>query len=353
MKFLIKKIPGELYSIFSSLLFICNIEYFKNQITEQWSMRIDDELIDELKRIGNDDLFSSEEAKIFFNIDLYIQNLFIDPEFLWNSENLDDYFYQLENQSPAVMREKLIRTLKLNQGLNLNATDVILYSNENVNLQIILDTLKSQPLDNNLKWSLLCLMEDPQTYINRFIKFINNYLPSYEKIKNKYKEKYENFISWLEGEINAHGADYVNQYFKIIDFNQFENVYLTYSLFELGSTHIDTKDNQCFLYLGILFKQYVNQMLNKQDIEKHLTVFKNFSDKTRFEIIKILIKKESFGQEIAEKLNITTATVSYHIDYLLGASLVQVTKKGRKVFYKINRDEIRDSISFLEKDLGL
>jgi DNA-binding transcriptional ArsR family regulator len=353
MKLIVKKTPGELYSVFSSLLFACNIEHFRNQINEQWFMKINQELIGEIEQIKNHEGFDFEEAKLFFNIQLNTQNLFVDSELLWSSKSLDEYFNQLKNQSSTMMRKKLIEGLNLNHKPDLTPQDISFYEDGNIDLQIILSLLKNQPIEKELKWNLLCLIEDPKAYIDRFIKFIRGYLPLYNEIRNKYKKKYEDFILWIEDKIETYGFDYINKNFKIMNFKEFEKIYLSYSIFDLSSTFLDLEDNQCYLYLGLLFKEYVSQTLDKKDIEKHLVVFKNFSDKTRFEIIKILIKKESFGQEIAEKLDISTATVSYHMDYLLGASLVQLTKVGRKVFYKIDKNQIRDSISFLEQELKL
>jgi len=347
MNLIIKRTPGELYSIFSSLLFACNINYFKNQIVEQWGMEIDEELEKDIEEIRNNKNFDLEEAKTFFDINLNIPKLFIDPDFLWHSETLDEYFQNIKNQNPEVMRQKIIHCLELDN------TEQNLYGNDVHTLHLIMKLLKEQPLDNEIKWNLLCLIEDPITYVEKFTELINRYLPLYEEIKKKYNNKFEDFILWLEEQIKTHGTDYINHHFEIVNFNQFEKVYFSYSIFDLGSTYLGTDENQCYLYLGMLFKQYVQQKLDKQDVEKHLMVYKNFSDKTRFDIIRMLIEKDCFGQEIAEKLGITTATVSYHMDYLLGASLVQVTRKSRKIFYSINKDVVRQSILFLEQELKL
>lgn len=349
MNLIIKRDPGELYSIFSSLLFACNMDYFRNQLVEQWGMKIDEDLEKDMIWIINHELFNLEEAKIFFDINLNTQNLFMDSEFLWNSENLDEYFQKIKNQSPKLMRQKLIQGL----GLDFNYEEKDFNKDDTGILQLIMNFLKKQPLDNEIKWNLLCIIEDPKVYTEKFIVLINKYLPIFNEIKNKYNKKFEDFIIWIDEQIKTYGTDYINQHLGIMDFSKFEKIYFSYSLLDLSTTHIDTEKNQCYLYLGLLFEQYVYQRLDEKDIEKHLMVYKNFSDKTRFDIIRMLIEKESFGQAIAEKLGITTATVSYHMDYLLGASLVQVTRKSRKVFYSINKDVVRKSISFLQEELRL
>jgi len=347
MNLIIKRTPGELYSIFSSLLFACNFPYFKNQIVEQWGMKIAEELEKDIDKITQHEFFDLEEAKVFFNINVNTQKLFIDHEILWNSETLEKYFENIKMQSPNVMRQKLIHGLELNYvQQNLDEEDVDI-------LQSIMKFLKDQPLDSEIKWNLLCLIEDPKIYVEKFIVLINRYIPLFNEIWAKYKKQFEDFVSWLDHQVKIHGIHYINQNLDIMDFSQFDEIHFSYSLFDLSTTYIGSEENQCYLYLGLLFQQYVNQRIDKQDVEKNLMVYKNFSDKTRFDIIRMLIEKESFGQEIAERLGITTATVSYHMGYLLGASLVQVTKKRRKVYYSINKDVVRKSIIFLEQELKL
>ena len=54
-----------------------------------------------------------------------------------------------------------------------------------------------------------------------------------------------------------------------------------------------------------------------------MLVFKNLADKTRFQILNLLKSGDLYGQEIAEKVGITLATVSYHMSFLLAANLVR------------------------------
>lgn len=353
MELIIREKPGELYSVFSTLLLACNLEYFTNQITEQWGMELDDNLPQGINKIKNHKLLNSEDIRLFFDINLNIDDFFIDTKLLWNSENLDEYFKKLKSQDIKSMREKLLENLIIDKSSKDYYLDQLFSKEDRLSLEPILDLLNKQDIDNNIKWNFLLLFQNPKYYIEKFINLINGFLPIYNELKEQYKERYKDFLIWIESKINKFGVDFINKYLKILNLQEFDKVHLSYSLFGMITTNIDTSTNECYVYLGILFQDYVEQMISKLDIEKHLMVFKVFSDKTRFEIIKILIEEENFGQEIAEKLNISTATVSYHMDYLLGASLVEIKKRGRKVFYKINKDEIRNSISFLEKELKL
>jgi DNA-binding transcriptional ArsR family regulator len=82
-------------------------------------------------------------------------------------------------------------------------------------------------------------------------------------------------------------------------------------------------------------------------------VLKNLSDRTRFEIIKLLLKKNHFGQELASELNITTPTVSYHMNQLFASNLIDIERMDHKAFYKLNKVTIRKILEFLIREFEL
>jgi len=79
---------------------------------------------------------------------------------------------------------------------------------------------------------------------------------------------------------------------------------------------------------------------------------KCLSDKSKFNIIKMLKKKSMFGQEIAAALSLTTATVSYHMNALIIAKLVYMEKVDNKIFYSVDKDTIKEFLRVLNKELN-
>lgn len=353
MELIINKGPGNLHSILSSLLLAYNLEYFTNQITEQWGMELDKDLAQDMARIRDHKLLDSHEGEIFFDIHLKVSNFFIDTKLLWKSKDLDDYFDKLKGQDTRTIREKLLGNLLPDKQAKVFYLSQILGQEDSLDLEALVNLLDQQAIDNNSRWNFLLLFQNPKPYIEKFIALAKDFLPLYRELEDLYRPRYEDFLLWIEAKLRDQGADFINHYIKMIDLKEFHRVYLSYSHFGLITSLIDASENECYVFLGLLFRDYVDQVISKLDIERHLMTFKVFSDRTRFEIIKILVNEESFGQEIAEKLNISTATVSYHMDFLLGASLVEIKKRGRKVFYRINKDEIRTSMAFLREELKL
>lgn len=77
-------------------------------------------------------------------------------------------------------------------------------------------------------------------------------------------------------------------------------------------------------------------MLSNEDFAK---TFSALGDKTRFSLFQLLSEKNKICvSQLAEELAITPACVSQHMKILTEAGLVNRTREGQRVCYKINTD---------------
>lgn len=65
-------------------------------------------------------------------------------------------------------------------------------------------------------------------------------------------------------------------------------------------------------------------------------VWEAMSDKTRREILAMLKEKDLSAGEIAERFDLTKATVSHHLSVLKGAGLVDTEKRAQTIIYSLN-----------------
>lgn len=107
-------------------------------------------------------------------------------------------------------------------------------------------------------------------------------------------------------------------------------------------------------YVGIYVLQLINLKEKNEYMEDELVKdLKALGDPTRFKIIRILLEREMYLKELAEEINLTSATVSHHIDILQKSNLISVTigdDDGRKVLFDVNREKLKsigDSINRL------
>lgn len=75
--------------------------------------------------------------------------------------------------------------------------------------------------------------------------------------------------------------------------------------------------------------------------------FKVLSDKNRVEIIELLLKGETCGCTLIDKLPISQPTLSYHLKLLTESGLATAKREGNKTNHYINKDTFDDVIQFL------
>jgi ArsR family transcriptional regulator len=83
-----------------------------------------------------------------------------------------------------------------------------------------------------------------------------------------------------------------------------------------------------------------------QALEK---ISKSLAEKNRLLIIDLLFKESLKVSEVAEELEIEENLASHHLRVLNKNGLVKSVKKGREVFYSINRNKFMSVIKQLLK----
>lgn len=73
-------------------------------------------------------------------------------------------------------------------------------------------------------------------------------------------------------------------------------------------------------------------------MEDKLAILKCLADKSRMDILRILNTEDSWVELIASKLDLTPATVCYHLKKLESAGLVRASRSQFYIIYSLNRD---------------
>lgn len=85
-------------------------------------------------------------------------------------------------------------------------------------------------------------------------------------------------------------------------------------------------------------------------MEKELVKnFKVFSDANRMEIVELLLKGETCGCTLIDKLDISQPTLSYHLKNITSSGLATTRREGNWIKYTIDRSKINDMIKYLEQ----
>lgn len=83
-------------------------------------------------------------------------------------------------------------------------------------------------------------------------------------------------------------------------------------------------------------------------------VWSALSDATRREILTMLREHDMTAGEIAEKFDLSKATVSHHLSILTQAGLITGDKKAQTITYSLNttvfQDFLKSVVAFLNKE---
>lgn len=85
-------------------------------------------------------------------------------------------------------------------------------------------------------------------------------------------------------------------------------------------------------------------------MKQRLELLKLLADETRLRILNILMKEDSYVEKIACELEITPATVCYHLKRMESAGIVNCSRSQFYIIYSLNADIFNKSLYELIRD---
>lgn len=81
--------------------------------------------------------------------------------------------------------------------------------------------------------------------------------------------------------------------------------------------------------------------------EQVIKLLKCLSDKSRLQIVKNLVREPMYVELLAERLNLTPPTVSFHLKKLMDSRLVKSEKEQYYMVYSVNRELFENTLEEL------
>lgn len=206
----------------------------------------------------------------------------------------------------------------------------------------LLDILESIEIDDDiLKMHLIRLYHARYETVRKLWEMIHTCVPILKKHFYIIKEDVDLVLKALSDETNIE---------KVLDLSvgvKFKTkLYwqLYPSIFAFNSFKMEMQVEENYSYIGIYFLKLVDlKEKNKFNEDELVSDLKALGDATRLKIIRVLLVKEMYLKELAEKLNLTPSTVSHHINIMLKSDLIFITigdEDNRRVYYEVNRKKL-------------
>lgn len=108
--------------------------------------------------------------------------------------------------------------------------------------------------------------------------------------------------------------------------------------------HRKVEKNQRVLYTGLMSKEERICVL----FEKSRAVLNALGDSVRQDLLLGMMGTEALSvQQLADRTSLSRPTISHHLRVLREAGIIVEYKKGRQIFYRIQRGEYFDTVKEL------
>lgn len=319
-----------------------------------------DELLKDISIIHNDIISAldiSKENLIFFTT-------ILDETIPSIKEQVINYIVYNENEESlyALLSYPVEVKRKVFVNLLFADTEYSSYMSDNINEKDFVNCLNKLNIDNDSKVRCILLYYNIDDYLKNAVDILN-YIIAIIKQHNKEIQKIvDKFQVVLQKEVDEYGEQIFDKFdIKVAKdkdivikpivmyFNSIMIKPTNESKQEVISNKI-IQANYIYAYFGVYTKEIIDliRIYFVQD-EKIISIFKALGDKSKFDILKKVKDNKMYGTELAKTLNLTTATVSHHMNHLYNLSLVNIITDSNKINYILNKDTIVDLIHTLEK----
>ncbi|HFH9839182.1 TPA: ArsR/SmtB family transcription factor [Streptococcus suis] len=268
------------------------------------------------------------------------------------------YFYLLnDGQDPKTVEEACQLILKLSQE-EVEETMRTMLASENeghrekdLSLMELLEKMDKKPAD---KWYWSLAIRNPLETVERSVALLDKMLPIYQPYFEEARAEREKFAQEFDIEklyrdskqlsmtgLGALGVE-TAQFFVLSPWNYWFAYY--------GNEQFD------HMKVALLASCRIDQIMlsnDELDLDDLTTALKVISDSTRYQILVELTKPHAKSKDIAERLAITGAAVSFHTQKLINGDLLLFNTKDSDVKYSVNRDLLQQVIDKLKEDFDL
>ncbi|WFR57052.1 metalloregulator ArsR/SmtB family transcription factor [Anaerocolumna sp. AGMB13025] len=195
------------------------------------------------------------------------------------------------------------------------------------------------------KWKIIQAFIDRSAYLEEVLLILDKTIQLLKECQKEINELEQEFYDyWLDYTKDTDIIKLLQDYTNIVWEYNAEGTYILPSIFCPQSISFSINDeeekNPDLIRLGVILDSNLAFKHPEVDSEKLNTALKLLSDKSKFEILKLIKDKPAYGFEIANTLNLSTSTISYHMNSLIMANLIKIEKDANKIYYTTNKETV-------------
>lgn len=222
----------------------------------------------------------------------------------------------------------------------------------------IMPWLNALSIGSDAKWHLLAFTQTPRKTLERYIEVINEIHPIfrkyYEGFKVEIRSYADDFIRRLS-EIEGDSLSAVSNGIVSESLLQTEEMDIVISMVNEFAVMLNAANEKPYISWGLRIESIFSAISEMEDnkVTERVLLFKNFGDKTRYEVIMNIAKGITSTKIIAKNLGVSSATVSYHLNNLVTAKVIYLKQSEGRYTYQVNKEFIAKCIEDLKEDFLL
>lgn len=327
--------PGEVMDFFFSLWMFRNAERVMERREESGLPRISDFEKWMMEQYQE----NSELLKLLapYTNYLFEPTYILPPDTLFSYPTIESFLEAMVRMTPEETRLQISRVLTIllrDQSDEQEEVADPIYSDEEM-----LTMLEESQIPSEVKWELYLLVRNKQAYLDKLAMAFSACIPLYRKIMVERARALEGWNQKVKAEIEQDPEAFLRKFEKYYDFSSFDTIQVTSSAMVTLYISLD-KDGEVILMLGPNSELALQEEDSDEDLKKALVQLGNLTENSKFMILQFLAEGDHFGQEIAERLDLTKPTVSHHMNYIISQHWVTVRQSGVRMYYRLNRDQV-------------
>ncbi|MFA5470647.1 MAG: winged helix-turn-helix domain-containing protein [Acholeplasmataceae bacterium] len=211
-------------------------------------------------------------------------------------------------------------------------------------------------IDASNKWNMLIMVQDPKKCLKEFVSLLDKVEPLFNNCYQHKADEVEQVGLELSKKLSGDTSETLKRMsFNAVNYDFGDNdscqLYVS-AIFPYTLRFIETEP--CKIVWGLEMEYSFQKLheLNEDKMVQRVKVFKALGDKTRYDTIRLIASGVSSIKDIATKLDVSSATISYHINEFLTSGIISLNrKKDKKSIYDVDYQKLEDVLSELRVDL--
>ncbi len=341
---------------FQNVLIALNAQDYFYQFLEEDNLKFFPLVDDYIKKMSKKlTMYQKWELNYFFNMGdfmLYSIGRMIYMYYILNNEQvktIDDLIDVIEESDSVIFDRAILlfHSILTNQKVDLNNI------RNHTHIDILNIVSKSSYEQDEIKNKVIECLENSQESKQRYCLLLKSiYHKIYVNYEKEIKTMIEDKISDYEKRFQQNPGDFTRNYLKT-EYDVFrDKVYVSISYFwNIGFEYWPKQKGADLIILGVQAGIFPKSIPKKDKIFYFLNTI---SDKSRLAILYLLKDRPYYVNELAEKLNISTATISYHLSKLQDLNIVDCKRKDQRIYYyllgKNLKEKMYNSLTLFTKD---